>query len=183
MEWMLMPLKRYAEFSGRSRRMEYWMFVLFQVLLFVVFGIIAGVLVGGAASMGAGSTSGGVSGGVVGMVASLGVLGLVFAIVWLGLLIPAIAVAVRRLHDTSRSGFWLFLYIAPYILGYIVLTVGAASQSSGLVMVGGLISLLGFIGAIVLLVFFCLPGTVGPNKYGPDPLAVERGAVGVPGTY
>ncbi len=46
MEWMLMPLKRYADFSGRSRRKEYWMFLLFEIILFTVVGIVAGVLFG-----------------------------------------------------------------------------------------------------------------------------------------
>ena len=183
MDWMLMPLRRYAEFSGRSRRKEYWMFALGVFLLYFLFGVIAMVLVGGAAAFGGGVT-GQASGGMVGMLMSLGILGLVLAVIWLGLLIPSIAVAVRRLHDTSRSGLWLLLYIVPYVLGYILATMGAASQSTGLVVFGGLLTLAGFIGAIVLLVFLCLPSTVGPNRYGSDPLAGERTTAGVaPTTY
>ena len=66
---------------------------------------------------------------------------------YLAILIPSIAVAIRRLHDTNRSGWWLLIALIP------------------------------FIGALVLLVFYVLPGTVGPNKFGEDPKGVEAAAV------
>ena len=158
------------------------MFTLGVFLLYFLFGVIAMVLVGGAAAFG--GATGQASGGMVGMLMSLGVLGLVLAVIWLGLLIPSIAVAVRRLHDTSRSGLWLLLYVVPYVVGYIFTAMGMASQSTVLALLGSVLMLAGLIGAIVLLVFLCLPSTVGPNRYGPDPLAGERTAVGVtPTTY
>ena len=183
MEWMLLPLKRYFEFSGRSRRMEYWMFALFQVLIYVGLAIIGAVLVGGTAGMMGGGSADAATGGMVGMLMSMGIIAIVIGIVWLGLIVPSLAVAVRRLHDTNRSGFWLFAYVGPYIVGYIIAIAGAASESAAMTMVGGLITLLGFIGAIVLLVFMCLPGTVGPNRYGPDPKEGERGVAGAPAAY
>ena len=119
MDWMLMPLRRYAEFSGRSQRKEYWMFFLFQIIVVVVLGIIEGAL------------------GLTGMVA--GAYGPLTALFWLAVLIPGIAVGIRRLHDTDRSGWWLLLAFVPIV------------------------------GAIVLIVFFVTDGTRGPNRFGPDP--------------
>lgn len=166
-----MPLKRYAEFSGRSRRMEFWMFSLGVFLLYFAFVLLALVVGAGAAGMAASSGgSGAALGGMAGLFASLGILAIVLAVLWLGLLIPTIAVSVRRLHDTNRSGWWLFLYIAPYLLSVLLQLMAVSSNSTGLAAIGGLMSFVGLIGAIVLLVFYCLPGTPGPNQYGPDPL-------------
>jgi uncharacterized membrane protein YhaH (DUF805 family) len=119
MEWMLMPLKRYADFSGRSRRKEYWMFVLGIFLAAIVLSIIEGIL------------------GLSGMVG--GVYGPLTTILLLGVLIPSIAVQVRRFHDQDKSGWFLLLAFIP------------------------------FIGGIIVLVFMCLEGTKGPNRFGPDP--------------
>lgn len=118
MEWMLMPLRRYAEFSGRSRRKEYWMFVLGYVIVAVVLNIVEGIL------------------GLTGMVGPYGPLTALFM---LAILVPSIAVGIRRLHDTNRSGWWLLLGLVPLI------------------------------GAIVLIIFFVSDGTSGDNQYGPDP--------------
>jgi len=166
MEWMLLPLKRYADFQGRSRRMEFWMFGLGVFLLYIMLFVIS--LTIGIGSAGLALSGGGA--GLVGLMMSMGVLSMVFAIVWLGLLIPSIAVSVRRLHDTGRSGFWLFLYLAPYLIGTIITFSAMPSNYTGLTAIGGIFSLIGLIGGIVLLVFYCLPGTVGPNRFGPDPL-------------
>lgn len=158
MEWMTMPLKRYAEFSGRSRRKEYWMWTLFILLAYVAFFIVLMAL-GGSAYMGmiSGSSSGlGAAGG-----AALIIVGLFF-IFLLAILIPALAVTVRRLHDTNRSGWWMLLPLAAYPIQII----GAVTQSSALALVGSLVGLgLG----ILLLVWYCTDGTPGPNGYGPDP--------------
>jgi uncharacterized membrane protein YhaH (DUF805 family) len=164
MEWMFLPLKRYAEFSGRSRRMEYWMFVLFQVLLNIVFWILL-TAIGGTAL---------ISGDVRGLMAAGGaifILCMVYGLIGLALIIPGIAVGVRRLHDTNRSGWWI---LAPFA-GYVVIIVGtmmaAASPNSPgaggmLAFVGGLVTL-GL--AILLFVFMLLDGTRGPNRFGEDP--------------
>ena len=142
MEWMLMPLKRYAEFSGRSRRKEYWMYFLLLIIVGFVLGLIEGV-------MGLQQTIGGV----------YGPLSAIFA---LGTFIPSIAVGVRRLHDTDRTGWWVLLPILPYALSIAMLL-------SGNLAMAGILAMVALGCAIVLLVFLVLDGTKGPNKYGPDP--------------
>jgi len=144
MEWMFLPLKRYADFSGRSRRMEYWMFILFTTVVSIVlagpayFSIVSAAVTDPMA-VDADPFAGL---GIVGM----GGLGL-FGLFMLAILIPSIAVAVRRLHDRDMSGWWY--------LGFIVL---------------GAIPFIGFIASIAFIVILALPGTQGPNRFGPDPL-------------
>jgi uncharacterized membrane protein YhaH (DUF805 family) len=159
MDYMFLPLKRYAEFSGRSRRKEYWLYALFLVILWAIFfGVLFGVagsalLAGGRG--GAGALLAG--GGTIMIVALLGV------IVWLGLLIPSLAVAVRRLHDTERSGWWLGGYIIVAMLNNVVTSATGGGGLARITMVAVLVY------AVTLLVFFCFDGTKGPNRYGPDP--------------
>jgi uncharacterized membrane protein YhaH (DUF805 family) len=136
MEWMLLPLKRYAQFSGRSRRKEYWMYVLFLVLAAIVLGIVESILGLGGHAVLASETS--ASGAFYGALVNRGILSNLFT---LATFIPSLAVAVRRLHDTNRSGWWYLLIFVPLI------------------------------GAIVLLVWFCTAGTPGPNDYGDDPMS------------
>jgi uncharacterized membrane protein YhaH (DUF805 family) len=169
MEWMLMPLKRYAEFSGRSRRMEYWMFTLGVFLLYLAMFTVV-MMIGFSAIGAASSGPDGAARGLFGMFASLGIFALAFGVIWLGLLIPTLAVMVRRLHDTNKSGWFLFIYIGPYLISMVLNVMAVTSNSMALSGIAGVIGLLGFVGAIVLLVFFCLPGTAGPNNYGPDPI-------------
>jgi uncharacterized membrane protein YhaH (DUF805 family) len=172
MHWMFLPLKRYAEFSGRSRRLEFWMFMLFQVLLytglvFVLFGVI-----GAAAATGDAAGAGAAILGFAGFV-------LVFFILWLVLLVPSLAVTVRRLHDTNRSGWWFGVYFLLNIgmnamSGAMLATLGQTARSPEELMIAmggafGLFGLVMFGYALVLLVFFFLDGTPGPNRYGPDP--------------
>ncbi len=108
MEWMLMPLKRYADFEGRSRRKEYWMFTLLYVLIMLL--PIAMLVVGIAASD---------KGDGMPVLVSLGI-GLMGLIV-LACLIPSIAVQVRRFHDQDKSGWLVLLNFIPSIGGLIVL--------------------------------------------------------------
>ena len=111
---------KYATFSGRARRKEYWLFYLAWFILAVIaFGI----------DMVIGSP-----------VIEIGVVGIINAV----LICPSLAVSVRRLHDTNRRGWWLLMYLIP------------------------------FIGAIWLIVLFCFKGTEGENQFGPDPLAPEN---------
>jgi uncharacterized membrane protein YhaH (DUF805 family) len=117
-DWYLKVLSRYADFEGRARRMEYWMFTLVNLIIIFCLAFITGLL-----SMGHGVHS---------------VLVLVYS---LAIFIPSIAVGVRRLHDTGRSGWYL------------------------------LISLIPFIGWIILLVFQLQEGERHTNEYGPDPKA------------
>jgi uncharacterized membrane protein YhaH (DUF805 family) len=164
MEWMIMPLKRYAEFSGRSRRMELWMWVLFTVIVSIVLGILDGLL--GFSTSRSTLTPAATGVGFAAMT-NIGVLGGIWS---LATLVPSLAVSVRRLHDTNRAGWWLLLPMVPYFLGFAMMFMAMTSQSLGMIGFGGVLMLIGFIGAIVLLVFYCLPGTPGPNDYGPDPL-------------
>lgn len=131
----ILPLKRYAQFSGRSRRREYWLYGLFVFVMVFLLSILDAVLgLGGAVQSTAGRT------GDLGFQASFntqgGILTGLFA---LATLIPNIAVNVRRLHDTDRSAWWLLIVLVPLV------------------------------GAIVWLVFMCLDGTRGANRFGPDP--------------
>jgi len=168
MEWMFLPLKKYAQFSGRSRRKEFWMWTLFVVIAVIVLSVIDRALgLGGGGS--AGPTAYGGQGMSYGYGAQFhgGVLTGVFA---LAVLIPNLAVAVRRLHDTNRTGWWLILPAAPYLVGLVIMIGGAASGNFGMAGIGSIFLLIGFICAIAVLVFYCLPGTKGPNNYGEDPL-------------
>ncbi len=117
MEYMLMPLKRYADFSGRSRRKEYWMFVLFQLLLIFGMFILAG-------AVGAFDQSGG--GGI-----GSGVFVILLVLVVLGLFIPGLAVQVRRLHDQDKSGWFVLLGFVPYIGGIILLVLMCLDGTPG----------------------------------------------------
>jgi uncharacterized membrane protein YhaH (DUF805 family) len=125
MEWLLLPLKRYADFSGRSRRKEYWMFVLAQLLVYLPLVVL---LIVGAAQSEQNDPS------LLVIVSCV----LIFLLT-LALLVPSIAVAVRRFHDQGKSG-WLYL-----------------------------LSLIPWVGGLLLIVFMCIEGTAGANAYGPDP--------------
>ncbi len=106
MDWMLMPLRRYADFAGRSRRKEYWMFVLFQLIIFSVSAIVS-LFLFGLSDPASGAMTGG-------LIILLALLALVF-------LIPGIAVTVRRFHDQDKSGWFYLLNFIPYLGGFIVL--------------------------------------------------------------
>src|ERR687893_2971680 len=120
MGWYLEALKKYAVFSGRSRRKEYWYFVLFSVIVSLVLSAIDALL--GISS----STNVGLLGGIYG----------------LAIIVPSIAVSVRRLHDIDRTGWWILINLVPIV------------------------------GSIVLLVFYVLDGTPGQNRFGPNPKCV-----------
>lgn len=112
MEWYLKVLRDFAEFEGRAHRTEYWMFVLVNLVVLFGIGLVEFML-------GMGST--------IGFIYSLAIL------------IPSVAVSVRRLHDTGRSGWWILIGIIPLL------------------------------GTLVLLVFYCLDGELDDNEYGADP--------------
>ncbi|WP_310498117.1 DUF805 domain-containing protein [Sandarakinorhabdus sp.] len=153
--WMMEPLRKYATFSGRARRAEYWWFYLFYILVTVVTNIVDGIT------------------GVP----------VLSALAALGLIIPFLAVAARRLHDTNRSGWWMLaptVAAIPYIFGMITMVAGglgaAAGANAGFGVLGAggaltVISGLAMLGlGILLLVWFCTRGTDGPNRFGADPL-------------
>ncbi len=118
MSWYLEALKKYAVFGGRSRRMEYWYFVLFNLVVYIVLSLIDTLL------------------GTFNIVQGVGLLSGIYS---LAVLIPTLAVMVRRLHDIDRTGWWILINLIPLI------------------------------GTIVLLVFALTPGTPGSNQYGSDP--------------
>jgi len=101
MNWYLKALKKYAEFSGRAQRKEYWMFLLFYILIYIAFAIIDSVT------------------GTFSTKAGMGLLGGLYAI---ALIIPCITVTVRRLHDTNHSGWWILIGLVP-LIGNIILLV------------------------------------------------------------
>ncbi|HLM61496.1 MAG TPA: DUF805 domain-containing protein [Pyrinomonadaceae bacterium] len=123
MNWYLQALKKYADFSGRARRKEYWYFVLFNVLISIVLAFAD-------AAIGIKTADGD----------NLGLIGGLYS---LAVLIPGIAVTVRRLHDTGRSGWYVLLGLIPCI------------------------------GGIILLVFAVEEGHQGENEYGVNPKADE----------
>ncbi len=132
--------KKYATFSGRASRSEYWWYSLFNFIVAMVClaaGLALGALFGGAAAMQGGDSALdlGVAGFGIGFLIGYLIL-LIFA---LATLVPAIAVTVRRLHDSGRSGWWYLLSFVPYV------------------------------GGIVLFIFMLLEGQPGENKYGPAP--------------
>ena len=148
MEWATLPLKKYAEFEGRSRRKEYWMYVLLLIVVGVVIAVIEAIL------------------GLRGMV---GPYGPITALFLLATLLPSLSVGVRRLHDTDRSGWWLLIGYAPFLLSLCLMFIGIPQFAM-------ILSVLALIGFIVLLVFMVMEGTKGPNQYGADPKAGEAPA-------
>jgi uncharacterized membrane protein YhaH (DUF805 family) len=107
----------YVNFSSRAARSEYWYWVLFAILVSIVANVLDALIMRGSG------------------------FSPISTIVGLGLILPGLAVSVRRLHDLDRSGWWLLLGFIPLV------------------------------GAIVLIVWDCTKGTDGPNQYGADPLA------------
>ncbi len=118
MQWYLKAVRNYVGFTGRSRRKEFWMFVLFNIL----FSIVAVMLDAAAGLLDPMTGYGPISG-----------------LYSLAVLLPGIAVAVRRLHDVGKSGWFLFIILLPLI------------------------------GAIWLIVLYATDGHAGTNKYGPNP--------------
>ena len=118
LEWYLKVLRNYVGFSGRARRTEFWMFTLFNMVASIITQLIDRIF---------------------GWEDWSAYAGPVTTLYFLAVFLPSLAVAVRRLHDTNRSGWWLLL---------------------------GLVPLVGF---IVLIVFYAQAGNSGANKYGADP--------------
>ena len=118
MNWYLEVLKKYAVFDGRAQRAEYWYFALFSIIISIVLVIVDGATGSFNEETGFGLLSG---------------------IYTLAILIPTIAVGIRRLHDTNRSGWWILI---------------------------GLIPIIGF---IILIVLFVIDSDQGENQYGSNP--------------
>jgi len=117
MNWYLDAWKNYVNFQGRARRKAYWMFVLFNIIALIILGVIEGAL-------GLSGQSG---------------YGILTGIYSLAMILPLIALAVRRLHDTGRSGWWILIGLVPLV------------------------------GPIILIVFYVIDSQPGTNQYGPNP--------------
>lgn len=107
--WKLVVLERYAKFDGRANRAEYWWYFLANLIVAVVLQLLGNVS---------------------------SIFSIVYLLYALAVFIPGLAVAIRRLHDTDKSGWFVLLALIPCV------------------------------GVIILLVFFASEGTKGPNKYG-----------------
>jgi len=147
MEWAILPFRRFAEFTGRSRRKEYWMFVLLIL-------VAAAILYAVERSL-----------GMPGWVGPYGPLLLLLELV---IVVPSVAVGIRRLHDTDRSGWWLLIGYGPGLVSTLLPLLGIVDLN--LMMILSAVALAGF---VVLIVFMLLDGTKGPNRYGPDPKGGE----------
>lgn len=146
-DWAIRPLQKYADFSGRASRPEYWWFVLGLIVVYIVVSIVESIL------------------GINRMIG--GVYGPLMVLLWLATIVPQISVGVRRLHDTNRSGWWLLLPLIPYCLAFIL---GGSAMMGGSMAglgVAGIFLIIGAVCAIALLVFMILPGTPGDNRFGP----------------
>ena len=154
--------RQYVGFAGRAPRREYWLWVLFC-------GVVSAVLHGLEGAGGQGAIGGAWS---------------------LATFLPGLAVAARRLHDTDRSGWWLLLpalvlAVLGVAAGMVMVEVAAAGGQLNAATVAAMsprLMALVFSGAAWLvvvglfLVWFCSRGTAGPNRFGPDPLAVAATA-------
>ena len=156
-DWAKRPFQKYADFSGRAPRAEYWWYTLALIIAYIVIMIVESIT------------------GLRGMV--FGVYGPITLLLALGTIVPNLAVGVRRLHDTNRSAWWLLL-IAPYLV-FAVMTVMAFRSGNGLAAMGAasLMGIAGFICCIVYLVFMVLPSQPGENRYGPNPYGDAGAAV------
>lgn len=168
-------------FSGRARRAEYWWFFLFVILLnFALTGGVALWMFGQAEVMSALATDTGAEALVAQFQRQfMGGAAAFLAVMFFGVFLPQLSVTVRRLHDTGRSGWWMF---KPFLIG-----IGLALGVGGLAaFTGGAVSpallivtyLTPLACQIWYLVVLCLPGERGDNRFGPDPIGdrLETGA-------
>ena len=127
MNWYLEVIKNnYANFSGRARRKEYWMFTLVNT---IIIAVLYAILIS-SVDMNTGEMS------------SLGsIAGIIIGIYSLAIIVPSLAVTIRRFHDQDKSG-WMFL-----------------------------LAFIPAVGGLIIFVFMCLEGTKGDNRFGPDPKA------------
>jgi uncharacterized membrane protein YhaH (DUF805 family) len=139
-------LSKYAVFNGRARRSEYWWYTLAVAILSTILFVVL-VAPGYGEFMTATmeyTAAADPAAPMPVMPASLVTGYIIMSIVNLALLLPGLGVTVRRLHDTDRSGFWIFFALVPIV------------------------------GPIMLIVWEATAGTPGPNQYGPDPKAVAQ---------
>lgn len=140
LDYMVLPFKRYAQFTGRSRRMEFWSFAL---LMTVINTVLLGIMFATTPGLFDNATPGDPFAMYGAMFGGVGVLILLW---FLATFIPSIAVSVRRLHDRNLSGWWYLAFVVVSFIPFV-----------------------GLIASIAFLVVMFLPGTPGENRFGPDP--------------
>jgi uncharacterized membrane protein YhaH (DUF805 family) len=140
-DWYKNVLTRhYADFHGRARRAEFWNYVLVSLVIFVLLALIGGIL-------------------------GLRIVRMLYA---LAVLVPNLAVGVRRLHDIGKSGWLVLLPVAPAALvGFFFILLWPLALFCGVATI---------ICAAYLIYLYVQPGTSGPNQYGPDPKGVMAAA-------
>ena len=174
MKLMFQPFRRYFDFSGRARRAEFWLFQFFCVAVSVVVGAIDPSGWSHPPQLEILATGPDI-GAPVAVSFNLGVfsifLSIAMSLFGLAVLMPAISVSVRRLHDRDLTGWWIASPFALFLL-LPFLGVGIFLEfMTGLLIAAIIIAAIAMIVvAITLFVFFCLKGTNGRNRYGPDPL-------------
>lgn len=158
--------KHYAHFGGRAQRSQFWWWYLFLIIMQVLLSAADSAF---GLQVGRSETDVTVGDTTIPVVNNgAGVLSTLFA---LAVVLPTLAVAVRRLHDTDRSGWWIIAPFVAYLAAAVAVGIAIAAGAGPIVLgVLGLGFGLGAILAIVLLVFYIQKGTAGPNTYGPDPL-------------
>ena len=186
---MFQPLMRYFDFNGRARRSEYWLWALFLFVVNVILTILQFSAMGHTVTAMSSATTGAQAmhaGNGMMMISSIKL------IFFLAVLIPSIAVAVRRMHDTNRTGWWiLFPTVVTIVATVIVFSVSGPSMAANFQKLGGLsgngdpsavlavlsglimplrwIILPSLLAKLVTFVFRVLDGTPGANRFGPDP--------------
>lgn len=134
--------EHYIDFQGRVRRHEFWHYVLALVVIYVIAGILQSVI---------GSH-------------------LLTSLLSLGLFLPNLGMAVRRLHDTGRSGWWVLIGVIPFAAMIVLTAMAIMTGSLGtMFLTTMLLPILMLAAAALLIYWYAQPGVVGPNEYGPDP--------------
>jgi len=152
---------KYATFTGRARRSEHWYFFLFVTLIQIIIGTWwISTMIGPIVEMAqAGGDPNDTEAIMEIMKSALTSPAFIcYVIFWLATLIPTIAVQIRRMHDTSRSGWWSMTYWGGQLLGYVVPIVGSLASIGG---------------AVWFIVLACQDSIPGDNEYGPNPKGIN----------
>jgi len=181
---MFQPLVKYAQFDGRSRRSEFWLWVLFRIIVGMALGGVLMFMIGSSIHLVENQPEMFFQRYMTAMP--------IIQLVNLALLLPSLAVGVRRLHDINRSGWWIVMPVVVMIVGFILFfiifgaslfqMIGASDGGNNITEAQGMeiaMKLFGsialcivlpmLISQIVMLIFYVTDGTPGPNRFGPDP--------------
>ena len=162
MQYYIDVLKKYAVFKGRASRKEYWMFVLFNLIVMILLSLVLSFL------------------GTPKMIKSI-----ISNIYSLAILVPSYSVIIRRLHDIGKSGWWILLNIGGVLLlipAMILTMIFSFSQSNNGLITASIFGLLGFACIITSFIFAITKSQPGTNKYGPNPYELKTNVVLEPTT-